>query len=51
MGWQPDDGVRLTLLEKKSVLRELLERNQDPGHQQNDHHNLAKKTKEELRKI
>ena len=26
LGWKPDAGVKLTLLEKKSVLRELLEK-------------------------
>ena len=51
LGWKPDDGVKLTLLEKRSVLRELLEKNKDPGHQQNGHRNLAKKNKEELRRI
>ena len=30
MGWKPAAGVKLTLLEKKSVLRELLEKNRKP---------------------
>ena len=51
LGWKPDPGVKLTLLEKKSALRELLEQSQDPGHRQKGYRSLAKMTKEELRQI
>ena len=51
LGWQADAGVKLTLLEKKSVLRELIEKRHEPSHQPNDYRNLSKKTKEELRHI
>ena len=55
LGWRPDDGVKLTLLEKKSILHELLQKlpvvGQKPGQQQDGHRNLAKKSKEDLRQI
>ena len=52
LGWKPDAaGAKLTLLEKKSVLRELIEKNQDAGDQQNGYSNLAKKTNEQLKEI
>ena len=51
LDWKPDAGAKLTLLEKKSILRELIEKNQDPGPQQNIHSSLAKKNKEELKRI
>lgn len=51
LGWKPDVGVRLTLLEKKSVLHELLEKNKDPGNQKHVNRTLSLKTKEELRQI
>ena len=54
LGWKPNPGVKLTLLEKKSVLRELLEKlpvaHQTPD-KQSGHRNLAKKNKEELKHI
>ena len=54
LGWKPNQGVKLTLLEKKSVLRELLEKlpvaHQTPD-KQSGHRNLAKKNKEELKQI
>ena len=50
MGWKPDAGVKLTLLEKKSLLRELIEKSQNNGKQQGNHNNLSRKNKEELRK-
>ena len=43
--------MRLTLLEKKSVLRELIENNQDKGKQQGVYGHLSKKNKEELKQI
>ena len=49
MDWKPDAGVKLTLLEKKSLLRELIEKSQDKGKQQGTHNNLSRKNKEELR--
>ena len=49
MGWKPDAGVKLTLLEKKSLLRELIENSQDNGKQQSTHNNLSRKNKEELK--
>ena len=49
MGWKPDAGVKLTLLEKKSLLRELIEKSQDNGKQQSTHNNLSRKNKEELK--
>ena len=51
LGWKPGAGVKLTLLEKKSVLRELIEKNQDPGKQQSVLNNLSNKNKEELKRI
>ena len=54
LGWRPDPTWKLTLLEKKSVLRELLEKLQvvDPGiGQQAGHRNLSKKNKEELNQL
>ena len=51
LGWKPDPGVKLTLLEKKSILRELTEKSQDLGHQQKGYRSLAKMAKEELRQI
>ena len=51
MGWKPEGGVKLTLLEKKSVLRELFEKlpvvNQVPS----GHRNLARKNNEELKQV
>ena len=48
LGWKPEAGVKLTLLEKKSVVREMLENlptvTQAPG----GHRNLSRKNKEEL---
>ena len=51
LGWKPDAGMKLTLLEKKSVLRELIEKNPDNGKQQGIYGNLSKKNKEELKQI
>ena len=53
LGWKPSPGVKLTLLEKKSVLRELLEELPVVHHtpSKGGHRNLAKKTKEELKQI
>ena len=52
MGWQPASGVKLTLLEKKSILCELLEKSkEDDSGSQDDLKNFARKSKEELKKI
>ena len=49
LGWKSDAGIKLTLLEKKSVLRELIEKSQDKDKPQGAHNSLARKNKEELR--
>ena len=49
LGWKPDAGMKLTLLDKKNVLLELIEKNQDKGKQQGIYSNLSRKNKEELK--
>ena len=52
LGWETDPSVRFTLLERKSILRELLEQTHDgTGHKQNAYRHLSQKTKEELKQI
>ena len=55
LGWRPDPAYKLTVLEKKSILREMLEKlphvDLGTGKQQNGHRNLSKQNKEELNQM
>ena len=55
LGWRPDPTCKLTVSEKKRVLREMLEKlphvDLGAGKQQNGHRNLSKENKEELKQM